>query len=141
MPSSATTGRLALNKSVAHQIEIGDPIDFIVIRNAAVAIAEADLRPHIQLDLLAARRHVAMKARPAGHPSRGNGQAISRQRAAIPDLHVLVAATPDNVAITAAAATSPLRMPLLRPHGSPAIARAGPVSSRMCRPVLARSTM
>ena len=63
----------------AHQIEIGDAIDFVVVGNAAVAIAEADLRPHVQFDLVAARSAAQRNARPAGQPSRGNGQAISRQ--------------------------------------------------------------
>src|SRR5258708_39804945 len=54
-------------KTLAHQIEIGDAIDFLVIGDARVAIAKADLRPHIQFDLLAARLHGAAE-RASGRP-------------------------------------------------------------------------
>ena len=46
----------AARNCVAHQVEIGDAVDLVVIGNAAVAIAEADLRPHIELDSGAAAR-------------------------------------------------------------------------------------
>ena len=75
--------RLKRNEALAHQIEIGDAIDFIVVGHAGVAIAEADLRPHIHFDLAAARLRFATEGAPAGHPSRGNGQAISRQSAPV----------------------------------------------------------
>ena len=45
---------LARRKALADQIEIGDAVDLVVIGNAGVAIAEADLRPHIEFDILAA---------------------------------------------------------------------------------------
>ena len=67
---------LARRKTRADQIEIGDAIDLVVIGNAGVAIAEAYLRPHIDFDA-AAGAAPQRKARPAGQPSRGNGQAIS----------------------------------------------------------------
>ena len=47
---------------LAQQIEIGDAIDLIVVGDAAVAIAEADLRPHIELDLAAAAAAPQRKA-------------------------------------------------------------------------------
>ena len=53
--------RLERRETLAHQIEIGDAIDFIVIGDAAVAIAEADLRPHIDFDVAAARGNATAK--------------------------------------------------------------------------------
>ena len=44
---------------LAQQIEIGNAIDFVVVGDAAVAIAEADLGPHVKLDLAAARSRAA----------------------------------------------------------------------------------
>ena len=41
-------------EALAHQIEIGDAIDLVVIGDTGVAIAEADLRPHIEFDRVAA---------------------------------------------------------------------------------------
>ena len=58
-------------KARADQVEIGDAIDLIVVGDAAVAIAEADLRPHVDLDVGAAGGPPQRKARPAGQPSRG----------------------------------------------------------------------
>jgi len=63
---------LARGKTFAHQIEVGDAIDLVVIGNAGVAVAKAFLGPP---QAPAPQR----KARPAGQPSRGNGQAISCQ--------------------------------------------------------------
>ena len=63
----------------AHQIEIGDAIDLVVIGNPAIAIAEAELWPDIDLDRSPHDEAPQRKARPAGQPSRGNGQAISCQ--------------------------------------------------------------
>src|SRR3954452_20152155 len=54
--------RRARRKMLAQQIEIGDAIDLIVVGDATIAIAETDLRPHIDLDLSAARRHAAAKS-------------------------------------------------------------------------------
>jgi hypothetical protein len=45
---------LERDKTLAHQVEIGDAVDFVVIGDARLAIAEADLGPHIELDLAAA---------------------------------------------------------------------------------------
>jgi hypothetical protein len=42
------------HKTFAHQIEIGDAVDLVVIGHAGIAIAEADFWPHIDLDLAAA---------------------------------------------------------------------------------------
>ena len=44
-----------------------------------------------------------------------------------------------QAAMTKAASRLCIRLP--RHHGNPAMARAGPVNSRICMPVLARSTM
>ena len=60
-------------EALADQIEIGDAIDFVVIGDAAVAIAEADLRPHVDLDVVAARIARAAK-RAARRP------AVARKR-------------------------------------------------------------
>jgi hypothetical protein len=43
----------------AQQIEVGDAIDLIVVGDAAVAIAETHLRPHVKLHLAAARSYAA----------------------------------------------------------------------------------
>src|SRR5260370_28131810 len=40
---------LERGKTLAHQIEIGDAVDLVVIGHAAIASAKADLRPHVQL--------------------------------------------------------------------------------------------
>src|SRR6516162_5066973 len=42
--------RLNRRKTFADQVEVGDAVDLVVIGDARVAIAEADLRPHIELD-------------------------------------------------------------------------------------------
>ena len=47
---------------LAQQIEIGDAVDFIVVGDATVAIAETHLRTHIHFDLAAARSHAAAKS-------------------------------------------------------------------------------
>src|SRR5258708_28696523 len=65
--------RLQRRTPLADQIEIGDAVDLAVIGDAAVAIAEADLRPDIDLDLIAACDGAATK-RAAGGP------AVARKR-------------------------------------------------------------
>src|SRR6202000_2880579 len=65
--------RLLWHKTLAHQIEIADAVDLVVIGNTGVAIAEADLRPHIELDVAAAGGRIAAE-RAAGGP------AIARER-------------------------------------------------------------
>src|SRR5262245_34585915 len=57
-------------KTLADQIEIGDAIDLVVIGHSGAAIAEADLRPHVDFDL-AARRTTERTAR---------GPAVARKR-------------------------------------------------------------
>src|SRR5581483_7277125 len=42
--------RLARGKLRGDQIEIGDAVDLVVIGDTRGAVAEADLRPHIELD-------------------------------------------------------------------------------------------
>src|ERR1700730_13352386 len=59
--------RLAWNKALADQIEIGDAIDFAVIGDAAVAIAKAELRTHIHFNFVTAQLTPAME-RAAGGP-------------------------------------------------------------------------
>src|SRR5215470_11219681 len=49
-------------KTLADQIEIGDAIDLVVIGHSGAAIAEADLRPHVDFDV-AARRATKRAAR------------------------------------------------------------------------------
>ncbi len=44
---------LARGKTFAHQIEIGDAVDLVVVGNAGVAVAEAFLGPHVDLDAAA----------------------------------------------------------------------------------------
>jgi hypothetical protein len=56
------------HKMLADQVEIGDAIDLVVIGNAGIAIAEADLRPDIDLDGLAAGRGLATEG-PARRPA------------------------------------------------------------------------
>ena len=85
--------------------------------------------------------------------ARPGGPAVARKRpgdlapmralAAAPCARAGPAATPDSVAIaTASCDQRAQRMSMTSGvHGSPATARAAPVSSRMCMPVLARSTM
>ncbi len=65
--------RRARRKMLAQQIEIGDAIDLIVVGDAAVAIAEADLGPHVDLDLAAARGRAAAKGL-------ARGPAVARKR-------------------------------------------------------------
>ena len=60
--------RLKRRKALAHQIEVGDAIDFIVIGDAAVAIAKAGLRPHIDFDFAAAKFNGALEGAPGGPP-------------------------------------------------------------------------
>ena len=56
-PESRSPGAQRHERS-AHHIEIGDAVDLIVIGDTGIAIAEADLRPHVDLDLIAARVRV-----------------------------------------------------------------------------------
>ena len=58
-------------------VDISHAIDLVIIGDAAVAIAEAELGTDVELSARACT--IATNARPAGQPSRGNGQAISRQ--------------------------------------------------------------
>ena len=125
----------------ADQVEIGDAVDFVVIGDAAVAIAEADLRPHVDLDVVAARSSTATKRAPCG-------PAVARKRPRdlppVRDLRprVLIGrnarqgADSQNRNHDDRQATH-----RSRPYGRPATARAAPVSCRICKPVLARSTM
>src|SRR6185437_6880478 len=65
--------RLARHEALAHQVEIGDAVDLVVIGDAGVAIAEADFGPHVKFDVAAAGIRVATK-RAAGGP------AVARER-------------------------------------------------------------
>src|SRR5260370_28427617 len=49
------------NEALAHQIEIGDAIDFVVVGDARGAIAKAELGPHIDFDFAAARLRSALE--------------------------------------------------------------------------------
>src|SRR6185437_11305712 len=64
-----TNGLASFNrcKARADQIEIGDAVDLVVIGDSRVAIAEADLRPHIELDPAPAAGRAAERA--AGGPA------------------------------------------------------------------------
>src|SRR3981081_249255 len=57
---------LTWNKPLAYQIEIRDPIDLVVISDAAVAIAKAELRPHGELDIFTAQLCGTMERAPCG---------------------------------------------------------------------------
>ena len=61
------------HKPFADQIEIGDAVDFVVVGDAAVAVAKTDLRPHIDLDVLAAPGGTATKRA-------ARGPAVARKR-------------------------------------------------------------
>src|SRR3954469_6435846 len=65
--------RFRRSKPFADQIEIRDTVDLVVIGNAGVAVAEPDLRPHIQFALAAAQRRVTTKRPP-------RGPAVARKR-------------------------------------------------------------
>src|ERR1700761_346468 len=59
--------RFARLEALADQIEIGDAVDLVVIGDAGVAIAEADLGPHIDLDCAGAGFSLAAEGT-AGRP-------------------------------------------------------------------------
>ena len=127
-------------------VEIGDAVDLVVVGNPGIAVAEADLRPHVEFDALAARLGPAAERAPrrpgVARERPGDLLPIGIARAAALRAHLLIRRHArqgaerqrrDQDGDQAAHAAIP--------YGSPAALRASPVSSRMCRPVLARSTM
>lgn len=64
-------------KTRADQVEVGDSIDLVVIGNAAVAIAEAELGADVELS--AGAGPIAAERTARGPTVPRNGQAISRQ--------------------------------------------------------------
>ena len=129
------------HEALADQIEIGDAIDLIVIGNPAVAIAEAGLRPHIELDFAAARLAGATERAP-------RGPAVARKRPGdfLPALGAARACCERRGRRTARRAQQQRDQRVLRiaHHRLTAGRRRrapAPVSSRICRPVLARSTI
>src|SRR5204863_4768798 len=126
--------RLQWRKARADQIEIADAIDFVVIGDAAIAIAEAEFWPDIDFD--AAASGIAAAKGAAGRP------AVARKRPG--DFAPGRLSGHDGGAARQRAERQHRGEdggPALHCGGNPAMARAGPVSSSMCRPVLARSTM
>src|SRR5216683_4081463 len=133
--------RLERNEALAHQIEIGDAIDFFIIGDAAVAIAEADLRPHIDFYFVPAELGGATERAPGGPTI-----AWKRPGDFLPALDLragmLIAGDAGQRADRSRKHDQQHAAHLASPrYGRPATARAAPLSSRICRPVLARSTM
>ena len=62
-PGASASGHLAdadlvprreRGEPFAHQVEVGDAVDLVIIGDPPLAIAKTDLRPHIQFDTAAA---------------------------------------------------------------------------------------
>ena len=53
-------------EAFAHQVEIGDAVDLIVIGDTRVAVAKADFGPHIDFDIVTTRGRGAMEGPPGG---------------------------------------------------------------------------